>query len=129
MRQRLMPPIMLGAFHLRFDGSVPVAGMTWALLSRDAEGRLLREGRLDPHDWSSGTTAWFIESVAPFNKRDWPDLHKWARKNMSPSIECCHYVHLHADGRPPRIAQLRRKTGGWRFASYTMDDWLNQRGI
>lgn len=66
----IYPPVQLRQFKLYMNEERPVAYVSWALLSEDAEQRFLASRRLAPGDWRTGDRAWMIDLVAPFGGAD-----------------------------------------------------------
>lgn len=64
----VLPPVQLNQFRIYHDASgAPVGFVSWALLSDDAERRLLSKTHtLREEDWNSGDTLYFMEFIAPF---------------------------------------------------------------
>ncbi|WP_370153714.1 toxin-activating lysine-acyltransferase [Ferrovibrio sp.] len=62
----LYPPVQLHQFKLYMKGGRPVAYVSWAQLSEDAEARFLVARRLAPTDWKSGDRSWMIDLISPF---------------------------------------------------------------
>jgi cytolysin-activating lysine-acyltransferase len=67
----VLPPIMNKQFRLFNSGNRPFAYASWALLTEEAEKRLLSgQPRLRPGDWRAGDRLWLIDLVAPFGGAD-----------------------------------------------------------
>lgn len=68
----LVPPVATGQFRLWRNEGLPVGFATWALLSDEAEKRILEGGirRLAPNDWNSGENVWLMDVIAPFGGRE-----------------------------------------------------------
>ena len=68
----LVPPVATGQFRLWRNEGMPVGFATWALLSEDAEKRILEGGirRLAPKDWNSGPNVWLMDLLTPFGGRE-----------------------------------------------------------
>lgn len=63
----IQPPISLGQMRLFHERKVPVAFVTWALLSEEVEQRVISGNiRLKPGDWNSGDRPWLMDVVCPF---------------------------------------------------------------
>ncbi len=45
---------------------IPMAFVSWAFLSKEAEKRYIQTLRLAPSDWRSGENLWIIDVVCPF---------------------------------------------------------------
>lgn len=66
-----MPAIILKQFRIWRQGPQPIAYASWALLTEDAEQRLLSgQRRLRPGEWNAGDRLWLIDLVAPFGGAD-----------------------------------------------------------
>lgn len=64
----VMPPIGHKQFRLFHEGNVPIAFLSWAMLSPDAEGRFLADPfSLEPADWSSGDAAYLVDFLTRKN--------------------------------------------------------------
>ncbi|MGE5506576.1 MAG: toxin-activating lysine-acyltransferase [Actinomycetota bacterium] len=62
----VLPPLVLRQFRLWRQEDRPMAFASWALLSEEAEGRLMSGvRRLKPADWNGGDRAWLVDVVAP----------------------------------------------------------------
>ncbi len=60
----VMPPIRLRQFRLFHDGDIPIAFLTWALFSPEAEERFIEDPHsLKPEDWTSGKTTYIVDFV------------------------------------------------------------------
>ncbi len=68
----LMPPIMLGQFHLWQDQGRPHGFASWAYFGEEQEERIANKGirRLMPTDWKTGEALWLIDFVAPFGQQE-----------------------------------------------------------
>mgnify|MGYP000850280573 CR=1 FL=1 len=63
----VLPPLMLQQFRIFRVKQRPVAFVSWAFLSEEAEARLQQSTpRLQPADWNSGDRAWIVDVVMPF---------------------------------------------------------------
>lgn len=61
----VMPPLARRQFRLFYDRDVPVAYVSWARLSADAETRFIADPfALEPADWASGETVYIVDFVA-----------------------------------------------------------------
>jgi len=66
LRAYFEPPVELGQFRVfRFD-DVPRGMYTWAMLSPDAERKLLDGTPLMPQEWRSGNRLWIMDIIAPY---------------------------------------------------------------
>ncbi|HSV30268.1 MAG TPA: toxin-activating lysine-acyltransferase [Candidatus Omnitrophota bacterium] len=67
----VIPALTARQFRVLKAGTKPMAYVSWAHLSEDAEARLLSgQPRLRPADWKSGDRLWVIDVVAPFGGND-----------------------------------------------------------
>jgi cytolysin-activating lysine-acyltransferase len=65
------PPLMLRQFRLYRRDKVPVAFVSWALLTEEAEQRVVNGAwRLQPGDWKAGDRLWVVDVVAPHGGLD-----------------------------------------------------------
>lgn len=63
----VVPPLRLRQFRLFRRKNAPVAYASWAMLTEEAEKRLLSGVRkLQPADWNAGDRLWLIDLAAPF---------------------------------------------------------------
>lgn len=61
----VMPAIARRQFRLYYDGTIPIAYVSWALLSAEAEARFIADPfSLRPEDWTSGESACIVDFVA-----------------------------------------------------------------
>jgi cytolysin-activating lysine-acyltransferase len=64
----VMPPVRHRQFRLFHDGNIPIAFVSWAQLSPEAEHRYLDDPHsLAPEDWISGKAVYLTEFVASRN--------------------------------------------------------------
>jgi cytolysin-activating lysine-acyltransferase len=64
----VLPPIKLRQFRLFHDGHIPIAFISWALLSPEAEHRYIDDPHaLKPEDWMSGNAIYIADLVASRN--------------------------------------------------------------
>jgi hemolysin-activating ACP:hemolysin acyltransferase len=62
----VMPAIGQQQFRLYYHAGVPIAYVSWAFLSADAETRFIADPTsLRPEDWRSGDRAYIVDFVAP----------------------------------------------------------------
>jgi cytolysin-activating lysine-acyltransferase len=76
----VLPPIKLRQFRLFHHGNIPIAFVSWARLSPEAERRYLEDPyALQPDDWMSGKAIYLadfvasrgaIRKIAPYLRRD-----------------------------------------------------------
>lgn len=67
LQRLVIPPIRLGQYRLYRRKFKPVAFVSWAWLTENAENGYTTGTRLlQPEDWNSGDRLWFIDFVAPF---------------------------------------------------------------
>ena len=69
IEHRLMPPLMAEQFKLYLDsktGGLPMAFVSWAYLSDEAEEAYIETQRIAPKDWVSGKNLWLIDAVSPY---------------------------------------------------------------
>ncbi|MDP7150799.1 MAG: toxin-activating lysine-acyltransferase [Paracoccaceae bacterium] len=66
MRLYLEPPIVQGSYRVFRIQNIPRGMFTWAMLSPDAERRLIEGEVLHPGDWNSGDRRWIIDIIAPY---------------------------------------------------------------
>jgi len=64
---RVLPPMLLRQCRVIHKAGLPVAFVSWALLSEEVEKRFLAtpELRLKPEDWKSGDRPWIVDLIAP----------------------------------------------------------------
>src|SRR2546428_4555367 len=66
LEYRVAPPLMMQQFRLYRRDNVPVAFVSWALLTEEVEKRVQSGAwRLQPADWRSGDRLWGVDLVAP----------------------------------------------------------------
>jgi len=69
IESRVLSPIMLEQCKLYLKGQpagLPMAFVSWAYLSEEAEIRYEQTGRIAPADWNSGENLWIVDMLAPF---------------------------------------------------------------
>jgi cytolysin-activating lysine-acyltransferase len=65
------PPLRLGHYKMFRANGFPRAFITWAGLSPQTEAAFAVDHRpLEPEDWTSGSSVWLIDFVAPFGHVD-----------------------------------------------------------
>ncbi len=117
MRETLMPPIMHGFYHLFYQGHIPRAGLTWALLSDEAQERFTSGQGLRREDWASGPNLWFVDGFAPFGNGSGRLIGRWACRSLAPEVTRFCFMRSYRGGPVSRIVQADRRTGGWSFKS------------
>src|SRR2546430_14751856 len=66
LEYRVAPPLMLQQFRLYRRDNVPVAFVSWALLTEEVEKRVQSGAwRLQRADWRSGDRLWVVDLVTP----------------------------------------------------------------
>lgn len=71
LEDAVMQPIRLKQFKLYMKDDVPVAYVSWAGLSDDAEQNFLSNyGRPRAKDWASGENLWIMDVITPFGGRE-----------------------------------------------------------
>lgn len=98
MMRNLIPPVSLGQFEILEKDGLPVAYVSWAFLSPEAELRYINSpSQIKLEDWTSGDRMWFIDYVSPFSVRHTVELksilrdrfdHRFARSlRVTPGSE------------------------------------------
>ena len=65
------PPLKLKQFRLFRRDRVPVAFVSWGLLTDEVEQRVVNGvWRLQPGDWKAGDRLWVVDVVAPYGGLD-----------------------------------------------------------
>lgn len=63
----VMPALQARQFKIVRQDNVPIAYVSWAFISEDAENRIKGGApKLAPHEWSNGDRLWVIDVIAPF---------------------------------------------------------------
>ncbi len=107
--QLLLPAIQGGQYllvHARTaTGKQPVAYMSWANLSAEAESRYLAHPLrgLQPADWRSGDRMWVTDWITPFGHT--PVLYAWVRRLLQQT--CFRYLHHRGNERGLRVKTYR----------------------
>ena len=68
MESRVLPPVMKGQCKLYLQtktGGLPMAFVSWAYLSEEAEENYCATQRIAPKDWNSGENIWLVDMIAP----------------------------------------------------------------
>jgi hemolysin-activating ACP:hemolysin acyltransferase len=92
----VMPAIGLRQFRLYYDRTVPIAYVSWAFLSAEAETRFLADATtLRPEDWASGDRAYIVDFVA----------QQGAIAKIAPLLRRDPLLRVH------RISAVRRRNG------------------
>jgi cytolysin-activating lysine-acyltransferase len=61
----VIPPIMLRQMRLFRNEKMPLAYISWAYLSEEAEKRFLSgAAKLAPKDWKSGNRLWIVDNIS-----------------------------------------------------------------
>lgn len=109
LQQLLLPAIQTGQYLLlherRATGHQPVAYMSWAHLSAEAESRYLDHPLrgLQPSDWRSGDRMWVIDWITPFGHAH--QLHTHGRE-LLPQV-CFRFLYHRGNERGLRIKTYR----------------------
>jgi len=80
LESRALPPIMKDQCKLYLQtkaGGLPMAYVSWAYLSEDAEKVYCATQKIAPKDWKSGDNLWLIDVLTPFggNERIFAELY------------------------------------------------------
>ena len=101
----LMPSLLHQQFRIFRRDNVPVAFVSWAWLTEDAEKRFLSGvRRLQPGDWKAGDRLWLIDLIAPFGGLD--AVTKELREKVFPDAEM-KVLRLDEEGKGTRIELWR----------------------
>jgi len=67
MKWLVIPAVALQQYRIFRKDGIPVAYVSWAMISEETEARLM-EGkmRLRPDEWKGGDRVWIIDLIAPF---------------------------------------------------------------
>lgn len=109
LQQLLLPAIQAGQYLLLHTGTAdskqPVAYMSWANLSAEAESRYLAHPLrgLAPTDWRSGDRMWVTDWITPFGHAH--ALHTLGRSLLP--LVCFRYLHHRGNERGLRIKTYR----------------------
>ena len=106
------PAIRRGQLLVYYDDQgLPLAFVTWAFLTRDAEAGF-EDGsrRLLPNDWDAGDRFWLIDFVAPFGRAG-PVVRDLADKVFDDQ-PCARSLRRHADGSARRRNLWRNRRPG-----------------
>lgn len=99
------PPLMLGQFRLYRRDKAPVAYVSWALLTEEAERRVINGAwRLTPGDWKAGDRVWVVDVVAPYGGLD--AIMKDLRERVFPD-RTFKVVRPAPEGGQPSVEELR----------------------
>lgn len=61
----LIPPVRLKQMRIFRNEQMPLAYISWAYLTEEAEQRLLTAGvRISPRDWNAGDRIWIIDNIS-----------------------------------------------------------------
>ena len=103
----MLPAINLNQFRIYHRNKQPVAFVTWAYLSKEAEHKfIVEDGNLAPDDWNSGPELWAIDFTAPFGdaKKVIIDL----KNNIFPD-KCAKALKVDKDGNVRTVIKLHGK--------------------
>lgn len=64
------PAVQHRQFKLYMKEGRPIAYVSWARLSEQAEARFSVAGRLSPPEWTSGDRLWLVDILTPFGTAD-----------------------------------------------------------
>ena len=105
LEYRVAPPLMLQQFRLYRRDNVPVAFVSWALLTEEVEKRVQSGAwRLQPADWRSGDRLWVVDLVAPHGGLD--AVLKDLRENVFPAC-VFKIVRLPVNAGGPTVEQVK----------------------
>lgn len=63
----ILPAILLKQFKLYYKDKMPIAFLSWAMVSAEVKARLeTGRGKIFVHEWRSGPTLTVIDCVSPF---------------------------------------------------------------
>ena len=71
IEHHLMPALTKDQYKLYLHsetGGLPMAFISWAYLSDEAEQIYLETQKIAPKDWDSGDNLWLIDAVSPFSE-------------------------------------------------------------
>lgn len=68
--QDILPPILLKQFRVIRDQKLPIAFLTWAMVSEEVESKVLKSESLQLNDWKSGNKLVVVDCIAPFGHKD-----------------------------------------------------------
>lgn len=69
MESRVLPALILDQCKVYLQstgGSLPIAYVSWAYLSAEAEEKFIATQKIAPSDWKSGDNLWLVDVLAPF---------------------------------------------------------------
>ena len=66
LRMYMEPALVQGSYRVFRIQGIPRGMFTWAMLSPEAERRLITGEPLQPQDWNSGDRRWIIDIISPY---------------------------------------------------------------
>lgn len=104
------PPVNLKQFRLYRNDKTPWAYASWAVLTEEAEDRLIKgQRRLQPAEWRAGDRLWLIDVICPFGGAE--GVLKDIRDNIFPDKKIKTLVPTE-DGKGMRVMVLKGKDVG-----------------
>jgi len=73
VESRTLPALVLEQCKLYVQsdtGGLPMAFVSWARLSDEAEAKYMATQRISPSDWKSGDNLWLIDIVTPYGNQE-----------------------------------------------------------
>ena len=111
MRWFVQVPVDLGQYKLFHAGDVPRAAFTYAMLSDEAEAKLLSGKALQPAEWQSGKQMWIMDVLAPYGQRSAAQVICWIRENTPADINSIRTLRPNPGGGSMRIVEHNRIEG------------------
>lgn len=114
MSLRIMPPLVLGAYHIFHEDHMPRAAVTWAMLGDEAAKKLKSGEPLAPTEWASGDELWVMESISPFKNNNAGEiLSNWVTDVLAQNVDEFHFLRPDKDGHFTRHMTMTRTETGW----------------
>lgn len=112
----ILPPIKHRQFRLFHEGNIPIAFISWALLSPEAEQRYLDDPySLEPEDWMSGKSIYLVDfvtskntmrKISPYLRRD-PLISAGPVRGMRKRNDIRTIIEIFADDRGNHVKASR----------------------
>ena len=114
IRAALQPPIDLQQVVVFHHDDVPVASITWAFFSEQAEQAFLTGRPVEPSDWRSGTRMWVVEMVSLLPDGRGNRAIRWFLDKIPDRIGQLQFLRNAGDPRATRrVVFERNQNGRW----------------
>lgn len=115
VRMMLQPPVDLDQVVVFRDGERPVASISWAFLSEEAEAKVLGNQPLAPSEWCSGDRMWMMDTLSLLPPKMGFRAIRRFLDSIPPHITRCNGLRLGPNASLERVIRMERQNGKWRL--------------